>query len=814
MKLTTVTKNRTFNTVREKLEAIHKSSQEPALFEPLRGLFMAKGHKNVSITHGNWEMGRDLIFQYYDTLSETNLWCGVIVKNKKASQNDFLPQGEIGLQIHNSFTQPYLCADGKKIQVSRIIVVVNGSISPQARTVINENFDTLKSTNIVIWDYQKLAGQIEEFSLDNFLNDINAVISRYAQNQIDILSDVSDLNNLFNLNLESIEDIFIDVETSVTKIQKAKKEYLDDDETSRGPNKKNEYSPDGVKDIQNSQNDFIVHGIATSGKTLLLKRLGIKTLEINSATNAVFYFDFSKSKIKLEQFDINTLINEQYQNLTDENDFDILNFEKAYLLFDSIDDLSSKQDKLKILKSINDFSKLGDENFQIVITLKSIDLLEESGLLENFERIELMPFTLDQALKLAQKIIPGDVAKARKFAASLKNSLLNSTILRTPLAITLIAILYRDGLELEEIPANITELYNKFTDTYLERWDSTKGVSSQYKYDQIKIILSHLAYKMHESGNIFISESELKRFFSDLRKEYSYDQLDNVESLVQYLKSRKGVFKYNSILDQFSFHNNFFQEYFASIYVNEENEGELIESYIDPWWENAIIFYQGREPKREVFINQILKLVTIDAEQQYRYLKSLSTSLQASHSISIKKRKEVINAIIARFDKFYSQCLKDGKSGLSLISNWTTIDVIIAFRNLFEELFASKHILKDECFEIFDEILTNENLYYNDVTIYSLAHFYSYQKGLAEPLELFLIQEEDGIKDSLDSIWSKIVLTDLKLMHLKTTNPKLHSRIKKKARKKRYEIQSSLKQVGTYKLEDKETQLKLPLKDD
>ena len=185
MKITTVTKNRTFNTVREKLEFINKSQKEPALFEPLRNLFIAKKHKNVSITHGNWEMGRDLIFQYYDALSETDLWCGVIVKNKKATQNDFLPQGEIGLQIHNSFEQPYLCSDGEKIQVSRIIIVVNGSISQQARSIINVNFDTLKSTNTVIWDYSKLTEQIEKFSFESFLNDINPVISRYAQNQID-----------------------------------------------------------------------------------------------------------------------------------------------------------------------------------------------------------------------------------------------------------------------------------------------------------------------------------------------------------------------------------------------------------------------------------------------------------------------------------------------------------------------------------------------------------------------------------------------------------------------------------------------------
>ena len=68
MKIVSVTQNRSFNTVREKLEFIAKSSKEPALFEPLRCLFVSKGHKNVDITHGNWELGKDLIFQYHDCL--------------------------------------------------------------------------------------------------------------------------------------------------------------------------------------------------------------------------------------------------------------------------------------------------------------------------------------------------------------------------------------------------------------------------------------------------------------------------------------------------------------------------------------------------------------------------------------------------------------------------------------------------------------------------------------------------------------------------------------------------------------------------
>ena len=88
----------------------------------------------------------------------------------------------------------------------------------------------------------------------------------------------------------------------------------------------------------------------------------------------------------------------------------------------------------------------------------------------------MLPFDIGQAFKLVKKIIPDNKSKASQFVEAIRDQQLSNTLTRTPMALTLMAILYKeDAIDLKELPANITELYNKFSDYYLDRSDATKG---------------------------------------------------------------------------------------------------------------------------------------------------------------------------------------------------------------------------------------------------------------------------------------------------------------------------------------------------
>ncbi len=414
--------------------------------------------------------------------------------------------------------------------------------------------------------------------------------------------------------------------------------------------------------------------------------------------------------------------------------------------------------------------------------------------MSGFEKTELLPFNISQALKLVEKIIPNNKSKSNAFTKAMKDSMLSSSILRTPLALTLMAILYRDEtIDLEELPANITELYNKFTDTYLDRWDNSKGVSQQYKYEQTKNILGFIAMEIHssESSN-YITEDDLEIFLTNLRKEYNYEEIDNPKDFIKHLKLKSGVLNFDKNTHTFTFFNHYFQEYFVSLCIDENNEQELKDNFFEEWWENAIVFYCGKNPRRDTFILDISKnVIPTELKDSYLYLSLLSKSLQANHAIPIKSRLEIIKRLIGEFDRFFSEFIKEGEKGNTFAAASTTMDLILIFRDFFDKLFSSKHISNEETIELFENILMDESNSLSELTNYCISYFVTFHNDTPTTLELFLE------RDNIDVIWNRIVFVDLKFLHYKAKDIASYKRMKRKMDRNKFVILHKLRDIST-----------------
>ncbi|WP_333694923.1 NACHT domain-containing protein [Flavobacterium sp.] len=793
--ITTVNTN--FPTVKEKVSFIHKNCHESELFEPLRLLFKAKSFENVQITHGNNEFGKDLVFSMTDSAIDEKIWYSAIVKNKNAQQNDFVSGGEIQQQVELSLKHPFLDPSGKKIQISRVFVIINGSVTQNAREVLCSNYEQHLRSSIIIWDYQRLISEIESHTKDLFLGSNLPSINMFDNNQITVLSDISKTNQLLQLNMKDIDEIFVSVQTTNSKHMKKVENYVmfDEDNKSRT---KNIEDIDGLDEVINSDKSFIVHGIPTSGKTLFLKRLGIRLIK-EQKQNLVFFFEIPEIvdyKVKT-LYDLKEKMIEQFKIRTNDEKLEFENYSKIVLLLDSFDDIKDENLKCTILEKIDTFLATTDlKNLQIVLAMRTTEIIDKEQRLSEFEKTELLPFNIGQALKLVEKIIPNNKAKSTAFTKAMKDSMLSSSILRTPLALTLMAILYRDEtIDLEELPANITELYNKFTDTYLDRWDTSKGVSQQYKYEQTKNILGFIAMEIHSSEKTFIYEDELIKFLTELRKVYNYEEIDNPYEFVQHLKQKSGVLNYDENMHVFSFFNHYFQEYFVSLCIDENNENDLKDNFFEEWWENAIVFYCGKTPRRDKFILEVSKnVVPVELKDLYIYLGLLSKSLQASHAIPINSRLAIVKRMISVFDNFFVNFIKEGEKGNTFAAASSTMDIVLIFRDFFEKLFGSKHISNDECMKLFESILLEENNNLSELTNYCISYFVTFHRDSPTTLELFLD------RPNIDVIWQRIVYIDLKLLHYKSKDIKSFKRIKKKMDKNKFLILSKLKDISTNQL--------------
>lgn len=776
-----------FKSVKDKLEYIQKNCPETELFEDLRVLFKKKGFNNVKITHGNREFGKDLVFSKIDEELETEKWYAVIVKNKNASQNDFKEKNEIGLQLNDAIRIPFKDSKGDEKIISSVFVIINGKVTENCSDIIKNYIPPIILPHIKIYDYQELKGQIERFSKEEFLDNTEPTHGLYLTEQIKKLSDISVTSSVFDLKIDDINEIFVNVQTTYSKELKKMNNYV-----SYEKNEKKYFEEDieGSNEILNSNENFIVHGIPTSGKTLFLKRIGIKALkQENVKANAVFYFDLQN--YKGDEINIDSLIRDQYSDLTKGDEFDFDEYGKIILLFDGIDFIKDKEVRGSIYKAIGRYSGSAKEkfNFQIIIATRNVDFVREQNGLENFKDTELLPFNFGQAMQLVKKIIPNNESKKNNFLQALKNSLLNTSLQRTPLALTLLAILYRDDhVDLRELPANIFALYDRFTDVYLDKWDSSKGISQLYKYDQIKNILSFIALHLHRNGMNEINEQELTKFLNRLRKEYNYDELNDIPNFVNYMKAQKGVFNYDYQKGNFYFFNHYFQEYFTSLSIEDDDSQLLIDNFFSQWWSNSVVFYCGKNSKSFHIHSQLLKsIVPLGSNQKMFYINQHSKCLQASHAISISNRKKVVLKMLHEFDQFFVSLYDEAENYEDAIVNKIPfVNLLNQSKTIFDNVFASKHIATTETLTLFEEILLDENNF-TDITNYNLAYFIAFNKGTPFPFEIF----SDKVGDKV--VYSRIIYVDVKFLDMKKKmNDKKFIRIRRKMNKNKHLIQHIL----------------------
>lgn len=590
------------------------------------------------------------------------------------------------------------------------------------------------------------------------------------------------------MKFDDIDQIFVNVQTTYSRELKKINNYITFDETD---SKFKEEDIEGSNEILNSNKNFIIHGIPTSGKTLFLKRIGLKALNSNKPIpNAVFYFDLQNQSSK--NIDIEGLVNNQFKDLTKGEEFKKSEFSKTILLFDSIDFIKDSAIRLSIYEQIEKFSQESEtNNYQIIIASRSFNFIQSQELFKDFKDTELLPFNFKQAMALVKKIIPNNNIKTNNFLSALKDSMLNTTLQRTPLSLTLLAILYRDDkIDLKELPANIFSLYDLFTDVYLDKWDSTKGLTQLYKFEQTKNILAFIAFYLHKLGWNIISVIDLKSFLITLREKYNYDELNDIDNFIIHLKSRNGVFNFDEANVSFSFFNHYFQEYFASLCIEDEDDEILINNFFNNWWSNSLVFYCGKNPKSNKLHKTIIeKIVPIDTAQKFTYISNHSKCLQASHAIAIENRTSVVDKLIVEFDNLFKSIYKEAdENPNSVINQLPFVNIINQSKSLFESVFGSKHIATKETKEFFEKILLDEKNNLSNITNYNIAYFLAFSNNSAFPFEIFA----DLIKD--DIVWNRIIYVDINFLQLKKRiDEKQYFRIKRKMNKNKFLIQHILK---------------------
>src|SRR5690606_37776787 len=148
--------------------------------------------------------------------------------------------------------------------------------------------------------------------------------------------------------------------------------------------------------------------------------------------------------------------------------------------------------------------------------------------------------------------------------------------------------------------------------------------------------------------------------------------------------------------------NHYFQEYFASLCIEDEEDEILIDNFFNNWWSNSLVFYCGKNPKSNKLHKTIIKnIIPLDFNQKIIYLNNHSKCLQVSHSISIESRTAVVQKLLNEFNKLFETIYSDVENNEnSPFNQFPFVKIINESKSLFDTIFNSKHISTKETIEL------------------------------------------------------------------------------------------------------------------
>jgi hypothetical protein len=256
----------------------------------------------------------------------------------------------------------------------------------------------------------------------------------------------------------------------------------------------------------------------------------------------------------------------------------------ATLVLDGLDELSSNQRESTLQKSEDFAQALGTT---LLVTSRRLAAFAVAP--RGFSRYEILPFEVGQAMKLVNKVlINKDVLPALKQGIQTIQSQLPMSPLSLILLIEVVA-------ERKEVPASITELYERFLDLVFGRWDQEKGLAVVFEYVVKKRFLATLAHdEFFLKRRLEISAQEFEVFLKAYAAKYGWDE-DQIREFTKEI-DRAGVL--DTQAEVFFRHRSFF-DFFIGHHIHEQRAavpdltGLVVSTYYDELWMEAAFFFAG-----------------------------------------------------------------------------------------------------------------------------------------------------------------------------------------------------------------------------
>lgn len=610
--------------------------------EVIRPLFLRQGLKDGRDVCGPAEEGKDAIFTAPAPLGMKDIY---VVQTKKGSLNlsSDVSQNVVkaATQLSTALkTQIIILATRDKRLPTKAFLCASGKINDRAKEYITQ---TVNEPNVHFIDRDDLIPLIDKHYPELWLEiDANAFpYFRNLRKSIEDSSDSSAISEILSLgkNISPESDaVFVSLFLNRPAF-KIKKER---GQTIRVPH----FEEFPVTSIVNRKESlFLILGEAGSGKTTSLRRIAYELADASMSGRKTIVIPVILRARDMAQSPIQTLVDAclvatailLQSSKTVFSNSDLLNG-RVVALIDALDEIPSDDLRLEVLRRVNEFHALYPK-CKVIMTSRDQSFIRDTDELKGFSIFWLSPFEIKQAKQLVERIQKGKSIPPEKKQELLRRLQDVHGMELNPLLVTVLVA--TSDFTRKDIPANITELFKKFTEVMLGRWDASKGMSEQFHAPLKDHILKKLAFDMHQRKATAISLSECKSFIEN--ELTLIGQRLDINGLLSEIIYRSGLFR--QIGDQIEFRHLLLQEFFAGRGISS---ADYLKSIItEEWWQRAIVFYFGDHPEDYRPLDEnLLSLAGQPAKSMFQGSITLGLALQTCYLVPVLQRVNLLRRVI------------------------------------------------------------------------------------------------------------------------------------------------------------------------
>lgn len=519
---------------------------------------------HVHYTHGPDEMGADFVLYREDPALEQRDVVGVIAKLGSIKMD----HSDVVRQIDECMvTRP--APDGREsLQINEVWVAASGGITENAKRKIIDRF---RGRKVTFLKNEKLASLADKH-LQYYGASMPVAYAEYKEKLLAVLRDLDNKSAL----IPGMEIPF-----QCPDVQELKPDTNGLFKVMKGFS-----SLDALHEDLRGRSFTMLEAGMGGGKSRLVRELIRHALELpdyGAGKHIPIFVTCTELQGKYE-YDLDKLVADKAENLSG----DLL---PSWLIaVDGFDELREEMDrKLELIKGFSTWAH-AKSGRSVLLTSRPSDKLQASwaanGSAPTLMRVK--PLRGKKALALFTAV-GGNADLSTKIQKDLANSPLLKSLDASPISYTLLARIVKENDQ--EIPASVPELFNKYFELVLGRWEIDKGLRKQVEYSVMHACLAELSVSLMDNNRGEMPVSEAARIISEYTSKRGINM--DVPQFIGALSERSHVLYVDQQNETLGFRHRGFCEFFYAFKLHRAATVDISRDVFHPYWIGTYYFLAG-----------------------------------------------------------------------------------------------------------------------------------------------------------------------------------------------------------------------------